>query len=105
MSEASVPEKWKRLQSRIQLRGETVYADFHENRHEVRRFLELTNVFRQFILHYAQLVAPISDLLKIKYRLLGDKNRRSHSLKLELLGAHRSMYYTLLYNTATTLTF
>lgn len=35
-----------------------------QNRHEVRRFLGLTSFFRRFIPHYAQLAAPISELLK-----------------------------------------
>lgn len=35
-----------------------------KDRHEVRRFLGLTGFFRRFIPFYAQIAAPISELLK-----------------------------------------
>jgi hypothetical protein len=37
-----------------------------QNKQEVRRFLGLCGFFRRFITHYAQLVRPISELLKEK---------------------------------------
>lgn len=52
-----------------------------QNRHNVRRFLGLTSFFRQFILHYARLAAPISDLLKNGVLFVwGQKQKESFKL-------------------------